>query len=82
MIFPNFYRLFRDIKKDGTINVTFVLYHNERLIFTGEIKDIAPANLEDLEIFLNELMRINNSQEFPLKFGIYEISIMLEEYKK
>ncbi len=81
MIFPKFYRFFNIAKENGKYDTTIVFYNDTERIYTGEIKDITLVELNHLKAFLDDLMKINNYENFPLKFGIYEIDIILNDYR-
>lgn len=80
MIYPNEYRLFKVIKNNRT-DAKIYLYYKSICIFKGEIKNISPEKFERLKIFLEELVRINNSSEISLKFGIIDVQDLLEGFK-
>jgi len=80
MIYPDDFRIFRIIENEEQ-HAKIFLYRKSDCIYSGKIQNISPEKFERLEIFLEELVRINNSSEFSIKFGITEVQDLLEGFK-
>ena len=80
MIYPDDFRIFKIIENKKQYAEIF-LYRKSNCIFSGEIQNVSPEKFERLNIFLEELIRINNSSEISLKFGIIEVQDFLEGFK-
>lgn len=79
MIYPDKYKVLKVIDKDKC-DVNIYLYHKVDCIFSGKIRNITPERFNRLNRLLEELIKINNSQE-SLIFGIVEIQQLIKETK-
>lgn len=75
-IFPDEYKLLRDINSNRTIAKIY-LYSENVLLYSGEIENIAPEKFTELQIFLKVLVGINKDTTTPTKIGIVETQWLL-----
>ena len=78
-IFPKFYRIFRVIENTGRQKAILCFYNEKGLIYLGEIDNFSPKQFDELKYVLDCLIKINNSNNTPLVFGIQEIQNLVKE---
>lgn len=77
-IFPDGYRIFRDIENNRTITKIY-LYSQDELLYSGEIVNITSEKFKRLQIFLEVLVKINKDAN-PTKIGIVEVQWFLRGF--
>mgnify|MGYP006980645624 FL=1 len=83
IITPTFYRVFRIIEKGKQDKVKTFFYDNKgELLCSGEFYNLSPEEFDDLKNFLDCLIKINNTNETSLVFGIVELQHLLEKWSK
>ena len=80
MIYPDAFIIFKIIGNEEQ-HAKIFLYRKSECIYSGKIQNISPEKFERLNIFLEELVRINDNSGISLKFGIIEVQDLLEGFK-